>query len=336
MFIDQTHEYVIDLTQPEEDRWANVIAAELENAKRLIDRAAADLERVPRVARWTFGMLYRAFGGLYQGEIKAWAEGLGVSVGTVTMLNCLYELSHLPTPSQIFGCTAGIRWIEGQGLVHVRTLDWPIAGMGEATRLFRFRRGEREFLSVGVPGQVGILSGMLPRGYSVTINWAPPAALPTFDYGPTFLLRDVLETCDTFAQATARLRDEVLSTSVFFTVCGIGRDEACVIERTQQGAAVRPLIGPAIVQANHHIAPDFAKNNSAILEVPPEEEVFSLDGSTKRVNTLLAGLAALPADCLLADAAAPLDIPTVLNSQTCQKMVFCPRTGEIKLWRLVN
>ena len=336
MFIAETPSYVIDLELPEPLRWAEVIAAERENAKRLIDRAAADLARVPRIARWGFGKLYERFGGLYRGEIKAWAEGLGVSAGTATMLNCLYELSHLPNLSKPFGCTAGIRWIEGQGLVHVRTLDWPIAGMGTATRLFRFRRGGREFVSVGVPGQVGVLSGMLPGGYSVTINWAPPASLPTFDYGPTFLLREVLETCDTYDQAVARLKDEVLSTSVFFTVCGIGQGQACVIERTQRAAAVRPLIGPALVQANHHIALDFSKNNSAILEVPPEEEVFSLDGSTKRVNILQTGLSALPAACSLEAAAAPLDVPTVLNSQTCQKMVFCPQSGEIKLWRLVD
>jgi predicted choloylglycine hydrolase len=334
MFTSETPSYVIDLDQPEADRWAETIAAEKENARKLIDRAAADLERVPRVARWSFGQLYRMFGGLYQGEIAAWAEALGVSVGTATMLNCLYELSHLPQPRWL-GCTAGIRWIEGHGMVHVRTLDWPIDGMGEATRLFRFRKGEREFLSIAMPGQVGMLSGMLPRGYSVTINWAPPAALPNFEFGPGFLLRDVFETCNTFAEAVERLEKTPLSTSVFYTVCGVEKGQACVIERTQAGAAVRLFTGQPLVQANHHIAPTFARNNEVIREVPPEEEVFSIDGSTKRVNIMQEGLAALPAACSLESASAPLDVPTVFNSQTCQKMVFCPATGEFKLWRLV-
>ena len=334
-FTCDTTSYVVDLERPEAGRWAEVIAAEKENARRLIDRAAADLERVPRTARWTFGQLYRMFGGLYQGEIAAWAEGLGVSVGTATMLNCLYELSHLPQPKWL-GCTAGVRWIEGHGMVHVRTLDWPIDGMGEATRLFRFKRGKREFISIAMPGQVGMLSGMLPGAYSVTINWAPPAALPTFDFGPGFLLRDVFETCDTYAAAVERLTKEQLSTSVFYTICGAARNQACVIERTQQGAAVRPFTGTTLVQANHHIAPTFAQNNEAIRKVPPEEEVFSIDGSSKRVRIMQDGLAALPTTCSLEAMAAPLDIPTVLNSQTCQKMVFCPASGEFKIWRLVN
>jgi hypothetical protein len=332
MFISDVPEYAVHLDRPEEDRWADVIAAERVAAGRLIQRAAADIERVPRVCRWGFGKLYQAFGGLYQGEIKAWADAIGVSAGTATMLNCLYELSHLPNP---FGCTAGIRWLDGCGMVHVRTLDWPIDGMGEATRVFRFRRGEREFVSVGVPGQVGVLSGMLPGAYSVTINWAPPAAFPTFDFGPTFLLRDVLETCDTYATAVEMLERTPLSTSAFFTVCGVEQGQACVVERTQHSAAIRRIASPALVQANHHIAADFAKNNEAILKVPPEEEVFSLDGSTKRVDILQSALAALPANCSLENSVGPLDIPTVLNSQTCQKMVFCPKSGELKVWRLV-
>lgn len=331
MFIDDVPEYVIDLERSEETRWADVIAAEQPTASRLIERAADDIARVPRVCRWAFGKLYQAFGGLYQGEIKAWADALGVSAGTATMLNCLYELSHLP-----FCCTAGIRRLDGYGLVHVRTLDWPIAGMGRATRLFRFRRGSREFLSIGVPGQVGILSGMLPKGYSVTINWAPPAGLPTFDFGPSFLLRDVLESCDSYSAAVEVLARTSLSASVFFTVCGVEPEEACVIERTRRDVAIRPINGHTLVQANHHFATQFVSNNEAIRKMPPEEEVFSLDGSTKRVNILQAGLEALPANCTLQGATEPLGIPTVLNSQTCQKMVFCPRTGEVKVWRLID
>src|SRR5262249_7543465 len=132
--------------------------------------------------------------------------------GTATILNCAYELSHLQWP-RIFGCTTGGRWLDGLGMVHVRSLDWPLAKMGSATRLFRFRRGHREFVSVGVPGQVGVLSAMLPRAYSVTINWAPPGSFPSFDFGPTFLLRDALETCDSYDAAVETLARTRLSTS---------------------------------------------------------------------------------------------------------------------------
>jgi hypothetical protein len=35
------------------------------------------------------------------------------------------------------------------------------------------------------------------------------------------------------------------------------------------------------------------------------------------------------------DLANVLDIPTVLNEDTCQQMVFCPATGDVQVWRRV-
>jgi hypothetical protein len=264
MFTADVPNYTIDLGNAEAKRWEEVIAHEKTAAGRLVQEASRQFERVPELLRRVFAHLYQRSGGLYRGEITSWAEALGVSVGTVTILNCAYELSHLRWP-KLFGCTAGVRWVDGLGMVHVRSLDWPLATMGAATRLFRFRRRAREFVSVGVPGQAGVLSGMLPQAYSVTINWAPPVAFPSFDFGPAFLLRDTLETCDGYDAAVRTLSETRLSTSVFFTVCGTAQDQACVIERTQREAVVRRLTGPVLVQANHHVAGRFAKNNEDIL-----------------------------------------------------------------------
>src|SRR5262249_8291440 len=256
------------------------ISQEKDVATLLVREAAKELERVPELARWIFARLYQAFGGLYRGEMQAWADGLGLSLGTVTMLNCAYELSHLPQ-LQVFGCTTGVRWTDGLGMVHVRNLDWPLATMGDATRLFRFQKGNREYLSVGVPGQVNVLSGMLPHAYSVTINWAPPAAFPSFEFGPAFLVRDTLETCDTYEAAVRVLEHTKLSTSVFFTVCGTEPGQACVIERAPNRAVVRPLTGTALVQANHHVANPLGKNNAKLPDPKGDEAEFSLEGSTQ-------------------------------------------------------
>jgi hypothetical protein len=332
MFAPDVPVYSIDLAAGESQRWAEVMAREAAVAGRVVREAGASFERIPELLRWAFARLYQASGGLYRGEIEAWARALDVSPGTATILNCAYELSHLRWP-KIFGCTAGVRWIQGSGMVHVRSLDWPLETMGPATRLFRFRRDEREFVSVGVPGQVGVLSGMLPGAYSVTINWAPPVAFPGFDFGPTFLLRDTLESCDDYTAAVRRLTETRLSTSVFFTVCGTEKDQACVIERTQREAAVRLISGVALVQANHHTAPRLANNNEELRESEPSDNVFSLDGSCKRQDILNQALSAIASPCTLDAAARSLDIPPVLNEESCQQMVFCPRTGEVKVWR---
>jgi hypothetical protein len=332
MFTTDVRTYLIDLDRDEATRWEEVISHEKTVASRVIQEAGSQFERVPELLRWVFARLYQRSGGLYRGEITAWAEALGVSLGTATILNCAYELSHLRWP-KLFGCTAGVRWVDGLGMVHVRTLDWPLASMGAATRLFRFRRGAREFVSVGVPGHVGVLSGMLPHGYSITINWAPPVAFPCFDFGPAFLVRDTLQTCDSYDTAVRTLTETRLSTSVFFTVCGTAQDQACVIERTQREVVVRPMPGSVLVQANHHVARRFARNNADILQGEGDQDLFSLAGSSKRADTLNRALVEIPASCTLETVANALNEAPVFNQDTCQQMVFCPASGEVKVWR---
>jgi hypothetical protein len=332
MFTTDVPTYWIDLGLAEAKRWEEVVSREKTAASRLIQEASSHIERFPELLRWVFARLYQSYGGLYRGEIPSWAEALGASLGTATVLNCVYELSHLRWP-KLFGCTAAVRWVEGVGMVHVRSLDWPLATMGPATRLFRFRRGTREFVSVGVPGHVGVLSGMLPGAYSATINSAPPVAFPSFDFGPAFLLRDTLETCDGYEAAARVLTQTRLSTSVFFTICGTEKDQACVIERTQRDAAVRSLAGPVLVQANHHVVSRFAKNNEDILEREDDKEVFSLAGSSQSAETLTQALAELPAACAPDTVANSLNRRPVLNPDTCRQMVFCPGSGEVKVLR---
>jgi hypothetical protein len=319
--------YSIDLEVSEALRWQEVIVAERTAARRLIAEAAHDFERVPELLRRLFARLYQLSGGLYRGEIQAWADALGVSAGTVTLLNCAYELSYVRLPRP-FGCTAGVRWVEGLGPVHVRNLDWPLASLGDATCVFRFRRGGRTFVVVGAPGQVGVLSGMLPGAYSVTINWAPPASPPTFRFGPAFLLRDTLETCNSYAAAVAALQKTPLSASVFFTVCGTEPGQACVIERVPRSAVVRSLDGPALVQANHHVAARFAANNADLEDVAEDEQEFSREGSAARAEALAQALAAADEPEALEEAARVLDAGPVLNKFTCQQMAFCPPTPE--------
>jgi Acyl-coenzyme A:6-aminopenicillanic acid acyl-transferase len=179
-----------------------------------------------------------------------------------------------------------------------------------------------------------VLSGMLPGAYSVTINWAPPGERPSFDFGPAFLLRDALETCDGYETAVRRLSETRLSTSVFFTICGAAKSQACVIERTQHDAVIRPMSETPLVQANHHVAGQFGKNNEDLLGAG-EEDVFSLAGSRKRADTLSGALTGIPSSCTLDQAAQALDTIPVLNADTCQQMVFCPERGEVRVWRKV-
>jgi beta subunit of N-acylethanolamine-hydrolyzing acid amidase len=110
MYTSNIPSYTIDLSLPEEERWAQTIKKEKHIARRLCRQAMEDYERYPgllaRAVGGIFRKVYKLYGGRYEGEIEAWAQALAVSPGVATMLNCCYELSHF-NPRQVFGCTAG-------------------------------------------------------------------------------------------------------------------------------------------------------------------------------------------------------------------------------------
>lgn len=341
---------VIDLELPPSRRWADCIAQDRDVARRLLecgwDDAMAEAEKnkgVPRrllelgaaAVRGPFHLAYRASGGRHMDEIRAWARALDANLSHLVMMQCMYELSHLAPERPALGCSAGARWYATLGMVHVRTLDWAFAAIGPATRIFEWRRGARRHYTVGMPGMVGALSGMVPGGYSVTINWAPPVALPFFFLGPLFELRACLEECDTYTQAVERLRTSRLASSVFFTICGAKRGEACVVERVKtrlrggHEAAVREIGDDAIAQSNHYQSdalarfnPDFAADSTLLMRT-----------TRARAQLLAERLRARDELASLEDAQDVLLEDPVCNAETRQMMVFCPARGEVRVWR---
>lgn len=340
-----TKEYVIDLQQPEEERWGEVIRKERTVAKTLAGHAAASVlgydatEASPpawlRLALKTFDSAYRFSGGLYQGELESWAEAMGCSAREPTLLNCQYELAQLAErvgpnlPAWLprllrLGCTSGAVALGKGRVVHVRNMDWPLRQMGKATRIFRFVEGGREFVTVGVPGMVGALSGMVPGEYSATINYAPPTSVPGFDFGPLFLLRRVFETCDTYEEACHALSHTRLSANVLFMVCS-AKGKARVIERTRKDFATLPMRGGTLSLANHYRSGKFSKENGKWC---PE----IVGHSDCRACTLKEGLKGLGPRASLEQVAAALDQESVLNAETCQMMAFDPSRGETLVW----
>lgn len=323
MFTNETYEYVIDLNEDERDRWQEVIEHDGKTALKLAKEAASDFgetwskfpTRMREFGANAFNALYAVAGGLYRGEMASWARAMNVSNGQVVMLNCIYEISSK--------CTAGIVSSEHHGMVHTRTLDWPLRQIGPATRIFRFVNGAHEFVIIGVVGHVGAFSGMVPGAYSVTINWAPPDG-QSLDFGPSFLLRHVLETCSTYGQAVSMLRNTRLAAATFFTVCGAEPGQACVIERTREYGAVRKMRGGVLVQANHHVTREYQHRNGVF-------EGFEM--SEERADCLERALTATKDSEDFDEISDCLDEEPVWNDHTRQQMVFVPATGGLHLWR---
>lgn len=341
MYTSDIPEYRVDLALPESERWSKVLRAERAVARRFTADVGSSLSLLRGAARAALAFAYRRWGGRYVCEMESIAGSLNLEPRDVVAMQCSYELAQGYEYAQgyvdalgIFGCTAAVRTFRGHGPVHVRALDWPIPSLGDATRVFRFVDGKREFISVGAVGFVGVLSGMLPGAYSLSINYAPTSQLPGFDFGPAFLAREVLETCDTYVDAVSLLRDTPLAAPCFFTVCGAEVDQFCVIERGRSDAAVRGARASLVAQANHHVSRAMTSRNAPFHSV--NEEGGTIYAYSKdRGDTLERHLRALPASASLDEIAGVLDVEPVRNDETYQQMLFAPKTGEWRAWRWV-
>ena len=177
----------------------------------------------------------------YAAEVHAIATALGFP--GIWFLNGCYQ----------WGCTAlacerdGAPWL-------ARTLDWPFPGLGRHVEIARMRGAAGNFYNVTWPGYVGVLTASAPGRFAACINQAPmwrrtrqPWLRPydmalnamqtwtTRHMPPDHLLREVFETCATFAEARHRLETTPIARPAIYTLVGCRQGERCVIERTEDG-----------------------------------------------------------------------------------------------------
>ena len=167
-------------------------------------------------------------------------------------------------------CTTGVGPDpSGNGARMLRTLDWPLDGLGANLVVARHEGDMGPFYNVTWPGLVGVATAMAPGRFAVALNqtpmrryspwcwldwsiargrWWRSRAIP-----PIHLLRRVCDTCRTYADAKAALVETALCLPAFFTLSGVTPDQGCVIERLEDRAAVREA--PTSV-ANHWMAFD--------------------------------------------------------------------------------
>ncbi|MAU08117.1 MAG: hypothetical protein CL919_09745 [Deltaproteobacteria bacterium] len=194
----------------------------------------------------------------YRAEIAEVAERLGRP--GAYLLNLSYEWT----------CTAGVGPDpEGAGTRLLRTLDWPLPGLGRDVVAAGHEGPAGRWWNVTWPGFVGVATAMAPGRFAAAINqppirrltpscwldWAlnrPPVwrsrALP-----PVHLLRRVFDEARTYTDAKGMLCETTLAIPAFFTLAGVEDGEGCVIERGEQLAHVQGA--PASI-ANHWIAGD--------------------------------------------------------------------------------
>lgn len=176
--------------------------------------------------------------------------------------------AHFLNLSYEWGCTSAVAADPaGPGLRLIRTLDWPLAGLGRHAVIARCRGDAGPYDSVTWPGYSGVLTASAPGRFAAAINQAPmhrrglPLAVDwtlnrfrqwrETGLPPAHLLRAVFETCASYAEARDRLEREPICLPAIFALAGTRPGEGCVIERRERAAIVHEA--PACI-ANHWLS----------------------------------------------------------------------------------
>jgi hypothetical protein len=142
----------------------------------------------------------------------------------------------------------------------VRTLDWPIRGLGGAITVVRQASAEGTWFNVTWPGFIGVLTGMAPGRFAIAYNQAPirwTTGLWPIDWAieririnrhrampATHLIRRVFETARDFDEALALLKETPIAYTGLISIAG-ARGEAAIVERVEQLAFVHE--GPGAI-----------------------------------------------------------------------------------------
>jgi hypothetical protein len=182
-------------------------------------------------------------GNPYRDEIDGVRRRLG-RPGAV-LLNMSYEWS----------CSAGVGPDPaGPGTRLLRTLDWPLDGLGRAVVVARQQSAAGPYYNVTWPGYVGVLTAMAPGRFSAAINQPPLrrftgscavdwvlGRLSLWRRGglpPSHLLRRVFDECRGYDDAKRMLMETPLCAPAFFSLSGNAAEEGCVIERLETSSFV--------------------------------------------------------------------------------------------------
>ncbi len=192
-------------------------------------------------------------GNPYRDDIAAVAAR--ISMPGAFLLNLSYEWT----------CTSGVGPDPGgPGNRMLRTLDWPLPGLGGNVVVARQDGGAGTYYNVTWPGFVGVFTAMAPSRFSAAINQPPMKAITRscwFDWAigrtgmwrksglpPAHLLRKAFDECVSYGDARRLLSEAPVCAPAFFTLSGDDDHVGCIIERTENSAAIHET--PASI-ANH-------------------------------------------------------------------------------------
>jgi hypothetical protein len=256
----------------------------------------------------------------FRDEIRDCAETLTVT--GVYALNLCFE----------WGCTSAI-YTNDSGPTLTRVLDWPFPQLGESVIVTHQKGAAGEFYNVTWPGLSGMFQGMAPGRFAATLNQAPmqrhrltyagdwiknrreffrSGGLP-----PAHLLRMAFEGAADYDEAKEMLARTPVAMPVIYILGGAQDGEGCVIERTEQHYAIRPIAHDRVCAANH-----FETNLHGIGHGWRPRPIDSA-GRSHRARTL---------PLATVDDRFDWFRPPIANAHTRVVMLACAKTGKLNVF----
>ncbi|MBA2126527.1 hypothetical protein DLM45_09880 [Hyphomicrobium methylovorum] len=222
------------------------LAAAADRANALLDTAS---HRYPKSALKALDAVSRAWlarwNNAHLPEIDAIAKTLGRPGAYFFSVNYEWGCTCRAAPSP-----------DGRSARLMRVLDWRTPGLGANIVCAKVTGAPAgPFALITWPGYSGVLQVMAPGRFSASLNQAPmrkSSGLFYLDWAanrrrvwrmpyptPAHLLRHVVETATSFAEARRMLADSPIATPGIFTLAGLEPRETAVIERTEREARIR-------------------------------------------------------------------------------------------------
>lgn len=177
-----------------------------------------------------------------------------------------HDLGHAMQDYMLVGCSSFATWGSQSAdstLLIGRNFDFYVGDAFAENKLVTFCHPDKghNFVSIGWPGMIGVLSGMNEAGLTVTIN-AAKSAMPTSSATPiSILTREILQYASNIeeALAIAQKRKTFVSESILIGSAKDGR--AAIIEKSPEKTVLfSGKEKDRIICTNHYQSEEFSKD----------------------------------------------------------------------------
>tara|TARA_B100000795_G_scaffold269339_2_gene258439 strand:+ start:2953 stop:4056 length:1104 start_codon:yes stop_codon:yes gene_type:complete len=278
MFATDCRKFIINLDDPIQTRWDHIIPHFKEKiplAIKLADEMLGNLG--PMLVEPMLIIACKTNQVLYADEIRGIAKSTGLSTGKIIQLQLAYEA---------FAACTSVVVNTPKGPTHVRTMDWAMPILKKLTIQVDFKQNNKTvFTGTTWAGYIGILTGMRPNSFSVSINYrqtregneSPCKAFIrniyrciTGKWPVGYIVRETLMNAVNYNEALFEFQQAELIAPTYITICGIKKDEGAIITRNRDprdmvdGNIVTELKDGNLVQANmdHCLNDKFSEESS--------------------------------------------------------------------------